>query len=125
MLPNFLHIWPRDEFMMIALPNQDHTFTGTLFLPFPIFEKVQERGEDGVMEFFTTYFPDAIPLIGEESLKNTFTSTKALPMVSVKVLMWIYTCRILTHETLSSTTKINVDFFFFSQNFGSKVGLGT
>ncbi|XP_071812930.1 kynurenine 3-monooxygenase-like [Apostichopus japonicus] len=84
MLPNFLHIWPRDEFMMIALPNQDHTFTGTLFVPFAIFEKVQERGEDGVIEFFTKNFPDAIPLIGEESLKNTFMSTKALPMVSVK-----------------------------------------
>jgi kynurenine 3-monooxygenase len=29
-----LHIWPRGEFMMIALPNQDGSFTCTLFFPF-------------------------------------------------------------------------------------------
>ena len=30
---NYLHIWPQQEFMMIALPNKDHTFTLTLFMP--------------------------------------------------------------------------------------------
>ncbi len=30
--PNTLHIWPRGGFMLIALPNQDGTFTATLFL---------------------------------------------------------------------------------------------
>ena len=29
-----LHIWPRESFMMIALPNPDRTFTCTLFFPF-------------------------------------------------------------------------------------------
>ncbi len=33
MPPNYLHIWPRGQFMMIALPNQDKTFTVTLFMP--------------------------------------------------------------------------------------------
>lgn len=32
--PNALHIWPRHQFMLIALPNRDGSFTGTLFLPF-------------------------------------------------------------------------------------------
>ncbi|HET6990591.1 MAG TPA: FAD-dependent monooxygenase, partial [Bacteroidia bacterium] len=31
---NALHIWPRKNFMMIALPNLDGSFTCTLFLPF-------------------------------------------------------------------------------------------
>src|SRR5690606_6715811 len=31
---NALHIWPRKNFMLIALPNTDGTFTCTLFLPF-------------------------------------------------------------------------------------------
>ena len=31
--PNALHIWPRGEFMLIALPNTDKSFTCTLFLP--------------------------------------------------------------------------------------------
>lgn len=33
MEPNALHIWPRGNFMMIALPNFDGSFTCTLFLP--------------------------------------------------------------------------------------------
>jgi kynurenine 3-monooxygenase len=28
-----LHIWPRDDFMLIALPNADKSFTCTLFIP--------------------------------------------------------------------------------------------
>src|SRR5216683_306936 len=31
---NALHIWPRKNFMLIALPNLDGSFTCTLFLPF-------------------------------------------------------------------------------------------
>ncbi len=33
MPPNYLHIWPRGTFMLIALPNQDKSFTVTLFMP--------------------------------------------------------------------------------------------
>ena len=32
--PGALHIWPRGNSMMIALPNLDRTFTATLFWPF-------------------------------------------------------------------------------------------
>ena len=28
-----LHIWPRGNYMLIALPNEDGSFTATLFLP--------------------------------------------------------------------------------------------
>ncbi len=31
-----LHIWSRHEFMLIALPNPDKTFTGTLFAPLEV-----------------------------------------------------------------------------------------
>jgi len=43
---NALHIWPRKDFMLIALPNPDGTFTCTLFLNYsgdPSFESLQER----------------------------------------------------------------------------------
>jgi kynurenine 3-monooxygenase len=33
MAHNTLHIWPRGNFMLIALPNADGSFTATLFLP--------------------------------------------------------------------------------------------
>ena len=31
--PNALHIWPRGHYMCIALPNDERTFTVTLFMP--------------------------------------------------------------------------------------------
>jgi hypothetical protein len=82
---NYLHVWPRNTFMMIALPNLDKTFTVTLFMPFDKFETINT--EEQLMEFFQCTFPDAIPLIGEESIKETFFKSGGvgLPMVSVKV----------------------------------------
>ncbi|XP_030310126.1 kynurenine 3-monooxygenase isoform X4 [Calypte anna] len=64
MEPNYLHIWPRNTFMMIALPNMDKSFTCTLFMPFEEFEKL--KTEEQVLDFFQTHFPDAIPLIGDD-----------------------------------------------------------
>ncbi|OXB61459.1 hypothetical protein ASZ78_010215, partial [Callipepla squamata] len=82
MEPNYLHIWPRNTFMMIALPNMDKSFTCTLFMPFEEFEKLM-TGEQ-VLDFFQTYFPDAIPLIGEQELKHDYFLLPAQAMISVK-----------------------------------------
>uniref|UniRef100_A0A4W6D2J0 Kynurenine 3-monooxygenase n=1 Tax=Lates calcarifer TaxID=8187 RepID=A0A4W6D2J0_LATCA len=82
MKPNYLHIWPRNTFMMIALPNLDKTFTCTLFMPFEEFEKITTGDE--VIEFFQKYFPDAIPLIGVDALKRDYFRLPAQAMVSVK-----------------------------------------
>ena len=64
MNPNALHIWPREEFMLIALPNMDASFTCTLFFPIkgPIsFSTVNT--DDEIIHLFNKYFPDAMPLI--------------------------------------------------------------
>jgi kynurenine 3-monooxygenase len=61
--PGGLHIWPRGGFMLIALPNLDHSFTATLFLP--------QQGQPGfdsltaaqVPGFFREHFPDALGLM--------------------------------------------------------------
>ncbi|KAK7901180.1 hypothetical protein WMY93_017949 [Mugilogobius chulae] len=82
MKPHYLHIWPRNTFMMIALPNLDKTFTCTLFMPFEEFEKITTGDE--VLEFFQKYFADAIPLIGADSLKRDYFRLPAQAMVSVK-----------------------------------------
>ncbi|XP_062851334.1 kynurenine 3-monooxygenase [Trichomycterus rosablanca] len=82
MEPNFLHIWPRNTFMMIALPNLDKTFTCTLFMPFEDFEKLTT--EDKMMNFFQKFFPDLIPLIGVDALKRDLFRLPAQAMVSVK-----------------------------------------
>jgi kynurenine 3-monooxygenase len=79
---NCLHIWPRHDFMLIALPNQDKSFTTTLFLPINIFETLTTADE--LLRFFQKYFPDAISLIGRDNLVDTFFSSKPLPLVSIK-----------------------------------------
>ncbi|GCD78508.1 kynurenine 3-monooxygenase [Thermaurantimonas aggregans] len=61
---NALHIWPRHEFMLIALPNIDGSFTVTLFLPFEgnnsfsALDSVKKA-----REFFRQTFPDALELM--------------------------------------------------------------
>lgn len=60
---NYLHIWPRNEFMMIALPNEDRSYTTTLFMPFEMFEAI--KTEDQLMDLFHKYYPDSLPLLGE------------------------------------------------------------
>jgi kynurenine 3-monooxygenase len=86
---NALHIWPRHQFMMIALPNFDGSFTCTLFLAHnarnpsssegafqsedettrdtlptgrvPAFDTLSS--EAALIEFFEREFPDAVPLM--------------------------------------------------------------
>ncbi len=64
--PGALHIWPREQFMLIALPNVDKTFTATLFMPLkgPIsFDAINTI--DDMRTLFRTHFPDALPLMRE------------------------------------------------------------
>ncbi|XP_034254703.1 kynurenine 3-monooxygenase [Thrips palmi] len=82
MPPNFLHIWPRGEFMMIALPNQDRSWTVTLFMPFAQFEAITTEAE--LLAFFGQHFADAVPLLGEDALVGDFFRSKPQPLVSVK-----------------------------------------
>ncbi|MFD1551558.1 kynurenine 3-monooxygenase [Putridiphycobacter roseus] len=57
---NALHIWPRGRFMLIALANEDGSFTCTLFMPFEgdenAFDKINTKAE--IEAFFETRFPD-------------------------------------------------------------------
>jgi kynurenine 3-monooxygenase len=57
---NSLHIWPRGRFMLIALANEDGSFTCTLFMPHEndefSFDKLNSK--DAVNNFFKTVFPD-------------------------------------------------------------------
>jgi kynurenine 3-monooxygenase len=82
MARNYLHIWPRGQFMMIALPNQDKSFTLTLFMPTDTFNSLTDR--ESVLTFFMENFQDSIPLIGRENLVNCYLHNPALPLVSVK-----------------------------------------
>lgn len=59
-----LHIWPRGNYMLIALPNLDGSFTCTLFFPFdgPIsFNEL--KSDESILAFFKEVFPDVVPLM--------------------------------------------------------------
>ena len=59
-----LHIWPRGNYMLIALPNDDGSFTATLFLPKrgpTSFESLNDSKT--IDEFLTQSFPDARELM--------------------------------------------------------------
>ncbi|XP_076361925.1 kynurenine 3-monooxygenase cn isoform X1 [Tachypleus tridentatus] len=79
---NYLHIWPRDSFMMIALPNQDKSYTVTLFMPFENFENLTTPEE--LLDFFFENFPDAVPLIGKKNLIEDYFRLKPAHLISVK-----------------------------------------
>ena len=84
---NALHIWPRKDYMLIALPNPDGSFTGTLFFPFEgetSFEKLTT--EKAVSEFFQHTFPDVVKLIPD--LTDQFFNHPASSLVTVKCFPW-------------------------------------
>lgn len=61
---NALHIWPRGNYMLIALPNPDASFTCTLFFPFegdPSFESLDTTAK--ARRFFEETFADALALM--------------------------------------------------------------
>ncbi|MDC1539105.1 FAD-dependent monooxygenase [Flavobacteriaceae bacterium] len=87
---NALHIWPRGDFMIIALPNLDGSFTVTLFLSY-------ETGEynfdnlttpEIVTEFFQKEFPDALKLM--PNLVEEFFENPTAPLGTVKCFPWHY-----------------------------------
>jgi kynurenine 3-monooxygenase len=64
MAADALHIWPRGDYMLIALPNEDGSFTATLFLAKHgaiSFETLTETA--AIEEFLTRNFPDARALM--------------------------------------------------------------
>ncbi len=84
---NALHIWARGEFLMIALPNFDGSFTCTLFLAFEganSFENLTDAAS--LMSFFETNFPDAVPLM--PNLTEDFFTNPTGNLGTVKCFPW-------------------------------------
>jgi kynurenine 3-monooxygenase len=76
MASDALHIWPRGNFMLIALPNDDGSFTATLFLPklgTVSFAALRDAGS--VDQFLARNFPDAHAL-----MPNALAEFSANPM---------------------------------------------
>lgn len=89
-----LHIWPRGEYMLIALPNQGGSFTVTLFLPKsgqPSFASLTDR--ERVLEFFQDQFPDALELIPR--LADDFFDNPQGRLGTLRCQPWYYRDEVL------------------------------
>lgn len=83
-----LHIWPRGENMVIALPNLDGSFTVTLFLNWNEGEYNFENltTPERVTEYFEKYYPDALALM--PNLTTEFFENPAAPLGTIKCNPW-------------------------------------
>ena len=89
MPPDGLHIWPRGGYMMIALPNNDRSFTCTCFWPFTGpngFDALTT--EQAVLDFFTAHFPDAVPLM--PTLAQDYLANPTGSLVTIRCAPWFH-----------------------------------
>ena len=80
---NSLHIWPRGRFMLIALANEDGSFTCTLFMPHDnhqsSFENINTKQE--VETFFKDTFPDFYDM-----MPDVYSSWNDHPLSSLAII---------------------------------------
>jgi kynurenine 3-monooxygenase len=87
--PNALHIWPRESYMLIALPNPDRSFTCTLFFPFEGTTSFQNLTDDmQVYQFFRSVFPDAVRLM--PTLTSDFKTNPTSTLLTVRCYPWVH-----------------------------------
>jgi len=83
----YLHIWPRENYMLIALPNLDGSFTCTLFYPYQGDESFAAiESQDQVLQLFERVFPDAVPLM--PTLCEDFFQNPIGSLVTVRCQPW-------------------------------------
>ena len=111
---NCLHIWPRGEFMMIALPNLDGSFTCTLFFPMygeTSFDTLKTREE--VSAFFDKTFSDAVELM--PTLLDDYFGNPTSTLIMVRCNPWNYKDNVLL---LGDSAHAIVPFYGQGMNCG-------
>ena len=82
--PNALHIWPRGQFMLIALANPEGDFTVTLFAPKDDFAKLTTT--EAVTAFFDQHFADFAELVPD--LTKQFFENPTGPLGTMRATGW-------------------------------------
>ncbi len=92
-MPHGLHIWGRDETMLIALPNVDRSFTCTLFTPRERMVELDRLDDRALEEWFQLEFPDAVPHL--PALVRQFRTNPWGSLLTVRVNPWNIDSRLL------------------------------
>ena len=104
--PNALHIWPREKFMLIALPNMDKSFTCTLFLPvYGSLSFDALSNAKSVIDFFNEHFEDVLPLL--DNFPNLFFENPTGKLATIYADHW----RHKRHCLLGDAAHAVVPFF--------------
>lgn len=88
-----LHIWPRGNFMLMALANLDGSFTCTLFMPHDgenSFESLKTKEQ--LIAFFAKHFPDTKEVI--PNLVHDFFKNPTSYLVTMKCFPWTYSDKV-------------------------------
>ncbi len=112
--PNALHIWPRGNFMLIALPNTDGSFTCTLFLPFEGDDSFASLPDEAaVRAFLASRFPDLTPFLPD--LVRDFRRNPTASLVTIRCNPWHFNGKVLL---LGDASHAIVPFFGQGMNAG-------
>lgn len=92
---NCLHIWPRDHFMLIAIPDIEGSYTLTLFLAHEKQDKCfsKLRSNKKINKFFETYFADIFALIPD--LTKQFFNNPIGKLITLRGSPWYYKDKVL------------------------------
>lgn len=83
--PNHLHIWPGGNFMFIAIPSLNKSFTCTLFAPSAFFTEMESSPETKLVSNFEEHFPGIVnKLISEADMIRQFQRNPHLPLINIK-----------------------------------------
>lgn len=85
--PAALHIWPRGQSMMIALPNLDRSFTATVFWPTDDLTALTTPAQ--IHDAFQARYPDVTPLM--PTLVEDYQANPVGALVTVRCWPWVHT----------------------------------
>ncbi len=105
--PAALHIWPRGESMMIALPNVDRSFTATLFWPTDDLDALTAPTD--IVVAFRTRYPDVVPLM--PTLALDYQANPVGSLATVRCWPWVHRGRTATLALVGDAAHAIVPFF--------------
>lgn len=109
-----LHIWPRGNFMLMALANLDGSFTCTLFMPHDGENSFASlKTTEQLVDFFKIHFPDTkevIPDLVEDFFKNPTSY-----LVTMKCFPWTFSDKV---ALIGDASHAIVPFYGHGMNSG-------
>lgn len=109
-----LHIWPRGNYMLIALPNPDGTFTCTLFFPFegnPSFSEINSTEKARI--FFQEQFGDALEIM--PNFDKEWDENPTSSLVIIRCYPWVKNSKV---TILGDASHAIVPFYGQGMNSG-------